>query len=148
MTTELFEKWDQMSAALSDKRDAEVEWLEAQTEFYEDIISKIDDAYLGSLSYLNSMEKAQYAGEAAARALAEGDSQTYIDKLGEQLEYEKQMSVTKEEYIPIFDSYIQALQEAEPEKDINDAVNELENINKKIDELQDIIEKSAYQGEM
>ncbi len=148
MTVELFAKWEQMSGALQAEREAEMDWLEKQKDFYENIISMIDDAYLGSLSYLNSMEKAQYAGEAAARALESGDSQTYIDKLGEQLEYEKAMSVTKEEYIPLFDAYIQELQNAEPEKDIGDAVTELETLNKKVDELQDIIEKAQFQGEL
>ena len=157
MLQEEFDKWSTMSGYIrayqdlldsekEEKLNKEMEVLKAQISFYEDVLKSINDAYLGSLSYLNSMEKAQYAASAAQKAFDDGDTQSYIDNLGKQLDYEKRMSVTKEDYMSSFDSYIDELKKSEPEATMDDAVDELQSLNDKIDDLQDAVEKASYQG--
>jgi len=155
MTQEDLDKWAQLSDALKSLQDAENELIQKRIDavnneinFYEEVKRLIDDAYLGSLSYLNSMEKAQYAAEKAQEAINAGDTATYFSELGKQIEYEKKMSVTKEEYMLKFNDYIEKLQSAEyvPEKTTDDVVDELELANTKLDNLLDAIEKASYQG--
>ncbi len=166
MTSDEFGKWSSMSSALrayntiieslekdrleeeKKKLEAEKKVLNEQLKFYEDIMKRIDSAYGGSLSYMNSIEKADYFERRAEVDINSGDSKAYFDSLSKQLEYEKAMSITKEEYIPLFDEYIKNLKDAEPEKTTDDVVDSLEDINKKIDELKDTIEASSYQGEI
>ncbi len=157
MTDEIFSDWQMMSDAIQgyhdvvsaledEKYQKEMDILNEQVAFYEDILSRIDDAYLGSLSYFNTMQKAEYAGEQAAEAFGSGDTQSYIDHLGQQLEFERKMSVTKEDYAEKFDAYIEELQKTEPEATTDDVVDELESLNQKIDTLTDAIEKASFQG--
>ncbi len=160
MTPEDLEGWNAMSSALQglqsaidaaadeadEKMQEQIDLLQEQVDFYQDVLNTINDAYMGALSYLSSEEKANYAGQMADDALAAGDTQGYFDALGEQLEYEKRMSVTKEEYIPKFEEYIDKLKEAEPEADTDDVVDELEAVNAKLNDVIDAIEKASYQS--
>ena len=117
--------------------------------FYEDIFKKIKDAFTGSLSPYNSREKAaqQHAFSDAYYDTGSTNEQAYFDSLYKGLEYEKKMSVTKEAYAILFDEYLNDLKNieyVEEEKTTNDVVKELEEANKKLDDLTDAIEKASY----
>ena len=153
LSTEDFEKWSNMSSAIQAYADAleevaqkQIDAVNVQIDFYSGILSDITSAYTGALSYFNSMEKADYYGRQAKIAIQGGDSTSYFSALSKQLEYEKKMSVTKEAYMPLFNEYIDELKLAEPEKTTDDVVESLDSLNKKLDEVKDAIEQSAYQG--
>jgi len=154
-TAEDLTPWQDLSSALQnlqsavdEQTQAEVDIANQELSFYEDLLRTIQDAWLGTLSYLSKEEKAVYAGQQAEEAINDGDSATYFEMLSKQLEYEKSMSRTKEDYIPLFDAYMKDVSEAEfePDKNTDDVVETLEEISAKIEGLQDAIEKASYQG--
>ena len=155
MEQEQFDEWSQLSSALQTLNDAmnellqiELDSLTSQVSFYDDILNRIQDAYTGSLSYLNDIEKADYLTQQADAYLLTGDIPNYLDTLAEQLEYEKAISVTKEDYVPLFDEYINSLQTAEYEAEAttDDVVEQIQITNEKLDSLADAIEQSSYQS--
>jgi len=155
LTEEQLENWQNMSVALSDvisamdeKVQKELDTLNKEISFYENIVKLIDDAYTGSLSYLTTMEKAVYAAEKATEALASDDQQAYIKNLTDGLAHEKRMSATKEEYELKFNAYIDKLAEMDyvEEKTTDDVVDELALANEKLDALMDAIEKASYRA--
>ena len=165
-TSEDLEDWNELSAALKSVEDAtnaaleaekeaadallavELEMLTGQTAFYEDILKSITDAYTGSLSYLDSIQKIEYLDNLGDYQLESGDTASYLDTLLQQLGYDKAMTTTKEDYIPIFEKYIDALEDAEyvPEATTADVVEEIELTNEKLDGVMLAIEKASYQG--
>ena len=159
MDNDALDDWGRMSDAIRDVEDAvqeavdaideqtqiEIDALNTQISFFEGILGKIDDAYLGSLSYLTTSEKEAYSAQAAERYLGEGDTTSYLDALAESLKYAKETSVTKEDYMPAFNEYIDALKLAEPEATTDDVVDELAELNAKVDKLADAIERAAFQ---
>ncbi len=147
LTIEEFNDWQAMSDVLQPLLQEMIDAANAEKEFYQQILDTIQEAYLGSLSYLNTMEKAVYAAELAQQQLENGDSQGYIDSLGKQLEYEKKMSITREDYALKFEEYIEELKNAEYEEDPAErAADSLEEIQKQIEDLKTAIERSSYQN--
>jgi len=115
--------------------------------FHEDILNRIEKAYSGSLSYLNSIEKADYLDRFAQQQLSTGNTQGYFDALYKQLEYEKKISTSREEYAIKLDTYIAKLKDAEyQEKTIGDVVISLENIREQIVSIEGTIENASYQS--
>jgi hypothetical protein len=121
---------------------------EAQKEydFHKGILDKIESAYTGSLSYLNSLEKASFLGALAQNKFANGDTQGYFDTLYAQLDVEKKMSTTKEDYALKFDEYINALQGADQEKTTEDVVERLDDILEQNIRIEDAINRGAFQA--
>jgi len=157
MTDEAYSKWADLSSALIGLEDAIREEAEAklaeemailnnELKHFENVFKMINAAWTGQLSYLNSIEKANKAAKQAELLFETGDTSGYFKKLGEQLTYEKKMSVTKEEYAPLFDKYIKDLEDSKPEKTTDDVVDKLEDIKDKIEKLEDAIEKASLQG--
>ncbi len=157
LTEDQLAEWQALSSALrsyhdaiqsmeDEKFDKAQKALQIQIDFYNNIISKMDEAYLGSLSYLSSAEKAAYAAQAASRQLELGNTSGYFSNLAKQLQYEKKMSVTKEEYAMQFDEYMKELKNATPEKTTEDVVKTLEDNQDVLDDILEAIEKSSYQG--
>ena len=154
-----FEDWSEISSALQNYNDALEEKLQLEQEklqleldalneelaFYKNIKQLIDTAYTGALSYLNTMEKAEYAGQQALVSLEGGDTQGYIAGLSKQLDYEKKMSTSRENYLLLFEDYTNELRQQEPEKTLDDVVDSIEATNEKLDDLHDAISKSSYQ---
>ncbi len=120
------------------------ELADKELSFHLDILNQIEDAYTGTLSYLNSMEKAEYLDRTAQLKLNSGDSQGYFDTLYKQLEYEKATSTTKESYIPKFERYIAELSKAEPEED--PVVEKLDDILEQNVKIEEAISRASYQG--
>ena len=89
------------------------------------------------------MQKEMYAAE---RGLNTDDPKSEADFLLKELEYAKKMSLTKEDYIPKFEEYIDKLSALEyvEEKTTDDVVDELEEMNDKLDKLTDAIERASY----
>jgi hypothetical protein len=109
-------------------------------------LKRIQDAYLGSLSYFNSLEKASYLESQDMNLLEAGDTQGYFDTLYKQLEYEKKMSTTKEQYALDFDTYVSELKNAEYEpKTTDDVVKTLEELIEQNKRIEDAIEMSSFQ---
>ncbi|MCD6432684.1 MAG: hypothetical protein J7L21_01450 [Sulfurimonas sp.] len=142
---ELSDALKNYSAALEEKTRAELAAINVQITFYEGILSRIESAYSGSLSYFNSLEKIAYLGELAVTKFGAGDTQGYFNTLYSQLEHEKKMSATREDYTLSFESYILELKNAEPEATLDDVVDEIKESNIKLDNLTDAIAESSYQ---
>jgi len=105
-----------------------------------DGIKAIADAWLGSLSYLTEQQKTLYAAEYAKLGLE--DTSGNIDNVeAARLAAETAMktTATKEDYIPVFERYILALEE-----DIEDEAT-LDDVVSKLDELIDATEGASYQ---
>jgi len=109
LSTEDFNKWSDLSSAIKDYASAlddaqqeaynrQIEMLNKQLDFYTDILDRINKAYTGALSYLNTIEKANYIGDYAMQQLENGNTQGYFDSLYKQLEHEKRLSTTREDY--------------------------------------------------
>ena len=140
-----FDYYEYVAEKAEEAHDKEMEWQQKRLEFYKGILSMIENAYTGSLSYLNSIEKADYLDQLATEKLANGDDEGYLDTITSQLEYEKAISTTREEYAAHFNEYINELQTAEPEKDLDDVVETLEEILAQNKKLEEAIVRSSYQ---
>ena len=142
---EIEAKREEALAIQQENMDREMEWQNTRLSFYKDIEGKITSAYTGTLSYLNMVEKADFMAQIAQQQFEAGDTQGYFDSLGKQLEYEKKMALTKEEYALQFDSYISELQNAEPEKTTDDVVQSLEDLLEQNRRIEDAIANSSFQ---
>ncbi len=110
-----------------------------------DYLSRLEDAYTGNLSYLNSIEKAKVLGVFAQKKLENGDTQGYFDSLYKQLEYEKKMSTTREEYAWKFDEYIRKVGEEGQPKTLNDVVSAIDELLEQDKKIEDAIIRSSLQ---
>jgi uncharacterized protein len=137
---------DDARAIQEENMNKELEWQNKRLSFYKDVEGKIVSAYTGTLSYLNMVEKADFMAKIAEMQFGTGDTQGYFNSLGKQLEYEKKMALTKEEYALKFDSYINELQNAEPEKTTDDVVQSLEDLLEQNRRIEDAIANAAYQA--
>ena len=142
---EMIEAMESANDALEEQLAREKELAEAQLAFHTDVLQKITDAYLGGLSYLNSMEKAKYAESAAMRALEAGDTQSYFDNLYSQLENEKKISTSREDYMLNFEKYITELQNAEAPATLEDLEETLESILEQNAKIEEAIRMGSYQ---
>ena len=146
--------WQELGDALIRSENAAKAYSDYQNEtmveildFNKNILNSIKTAYEGTLSYFNSIEKASYLDKVAKQYLATGDTQSYFDTLYKQLEYEKKMSKTKEEYAMKFDSYVSELQNVDYiPKTTNDVVNKLEDLIDQNKRIEDAIAGAAYQA--
>jgi len=124
----------------------ELEAINLQIAFYDDILKRITNAYTGSLSYLNAIEKASYLENLTNQQVNSTDSSTYLDNLALKLGFEKKMSTTRENYAELFHDYIDTLKGVEyEEKTLDDVVESIEEGNKKLEELTTAIERASYQ---
>ena len=137
---------DDAKQAAEDKLNAQKEAMQNELAFHEDILNRIENAYTGTLNYMNSLEKASVLGELANVKLASGDTQGYFDTLYKQLEYEKNVSTTREEYAQKFDRYIAELQGADYEpKTLDDVVDSLDELIEQNKKIEDAIATASYQ---
>ena len=152
MDKETLQAWQDMSAALRALHDAEKKRYDLEKEkvrkdiaFYQDIMRRIENAYTGQNSYLNSYEKSVYLEKYANRYKTKGDESNYLKALQEQLAYDKKTSTTREAYEKKFEKYIAELQKQRPKKTTDDVVDELQALREDLDEIKNAIETSAYQ---
>ena len=110
-----------------------------------DYLSRIQEAYTGELSYLNSLQKAKVLDIIAAKKLEKGDTQGYFDTLYKQLEYEKKMSVTKEDYAWKFDEYIRTVGEEKTPKTLTDVVAAIDELLEQEKRIEDVIIRLSLQ---
>lgn len=123
------------------------EYFDYTLSFEEDRLAMIESAYSGALNYMNSMEKAAYYGDLALSNFASGDISGYFSSLATQLEYEKTISTTREEYAVKFDRYIAQLEDGEQEeKTLTDVVDKQDELIDKFDTLADAITSASFQG--
>lgn len=122
-------------------------YLQSESAFLEGMFSRIEAAYTGSQSYLNSLEKSQYLGNLASSKLASGDSQGYFDTLFAQLGADQKTATTSEEYALKFERYIGTLQEAGyEEKTTTDVVDSIELLIEQNVRIEDAISRGSFQG--
>ncbi len=139
---------NRIKAANDKLRQDQISTANSILEFNTYILGKIEDAYTGSLSYLDAMQKSKYLGDIAQEKIATGDTKGYFDSLSKQLEYEKQMAATKEDYAGQFDKYIYELQRAEPELSVDEKQLEtLNDILAQSQRIEDAIANSSFQKE-
>jgi len=118
----------------------------AEYDFNMDILDRIESAYTGQLSYLNSVEKIAYLESLAMTKSDMGDEGGYLNTLMTQLEYEKKISLNREEYAAKFDNYINNLQGAEAEKTTTDVVISIEELIEQTRRVEDAINRGSFQA--
>ena len=127
--------------------EAKRKMAEDELAFHQDILRRIEEAYSGTLNYMNSAEKAAALAGLAQVKFNAGDTQGYFDTLYSQLESEKRISATREEYAVKFNSYTSSLQNAEFEpKTTDDVVDSLEEILEQNRRIEDAIEHASFQA--
>lgn len=99
-------------------------------------IKDIADAWLGNLSYLDAKQKEKYAANYYALANSSDGVMSTVDAAKAAAETAMLQAATKEEYIPVFERYIDALENQVTQDATNyDLLVELTNIKDEIVEL-------------
>lgn len=111
----------------------------------EDMIKNVSDAWLGNLSYLTLQQKADFA---SGYLSISGNSGGVIDtvesaKLAAQIALNA--TTTKEEYIPIFNRYIKALEDQAPQATTDDVVAELRELIEEVQGLRNDTSRASFQ---
>lgn len=140
------EEADELAQIVKEKYDLEVSAATSLLSFNEDILKRIETAYSGSINYMNSREKASALGSIANAQFAAGDTSSYFDTLFKQLEYEKKISTTREEYAVQFNRGIAELQNAEPDTTLDDVNQTLSDILEQNARIEDAIATASFQA--
>lgn len=98
----------------------------------EDIAKQINDAWMGSLSYLNDIQKLEYANNMLDSATNAEDRVAASMSIAE---IAMRTSRTREEYIPAFNRYIQEIQNQADYATITDVNNTLLSLGDKLDAI-------------
>ena len=153
MFQDAMSSWSDLSGALMDLEDAVTEDTEARIDalnseiaFYGNILNTINDTYLGSLSYLNSIEKEVYASNLAEAYAESGDVNAQIEALKAQIENEKLTSTSREDYESSVELYIAQLQSLEYEDVEDEQLTELVAIKVELSNIKTAISRSSLQG--
>jgi len=137
----------QMSQAFADTRDTAEEAAKEVDKSVSDYVDRITRAITGDLSPYTSEQQANFMTQFANmqdRSTKEG-AKNYLDSLEEALRSSKDMVPTVEEYMRRFDTYIDAVQRVEKEKDINDLWSKAEEILNELRHQTTIEEQASYQ---
>jgi len=101
-----------------------------------DMIQNVSDAWLGNLSYLTLMQKAEYASGLLQLGLTDGTGQiNTVDAARAAAEIALKTTRTKEEYIPVFERYIAELENEVEDASRTDLLNELRELKAEVVEL-------------
>ena len=124
-----------------------VTYQEQLLAFNEDILNRIVSAYSGSLNYMNSLERSAALAGLAQNQFDAGNTQGYFDTLYQQLEADKAVATTREQYALSFDKYIAELQGADfEEKTTEDVIITLEELIEQNKRIEQVIVQAAYQA--
>ncbi len=129
-----------------DLLDRRMEAAQAELAFHTEVLNNVKSLYSGSISWMNSIEKAGFLGAIAEAKLEAGDSQGYFDTLYAQLEAEKRMSVTLEDYKIKFEKGINDMKSFEPKATTDDVVKTLMDILNATIDTKEAIQRASYQG--
>ena len=141
-----FSEMTELTKNLADAQmEIKMEIAEKELSFYENILKRVTDAWTGALSYLTNSEKSLYLGNLANSQLSQGNTAGYLDSLSNKLKYDMKMAVTKEDYIPKFNAYLEKLSEQVPQKTTDDVVETLQDILDAIMGTQTAITVASYQ---
>jgi hypothetical protein len=142
--------WTDMSNALRAYNDAQTTVIKRDVDFYNNILQQIDDTFTGSMSTLSSYDKAAYAEQRALAYQADGDTTNYLKMLQTQLDSERKMSRTKEEYERSLIRYREELRTQKPDSIENKQLESLEDLNQKLENIEEILDNENiiyYQGQ-
>ena len=135
-----------IKSVLTEQKKAQEEQLnnlKSQLSFYDKLLNKIDDLYNGSLSYLNVFEKQAYFANRSKIAESQNKTDDYLESVENRLEYDKQITTTREEYAYMFNSYIAELKTKKPKKTLDDVVLQIEDLKNEISDTRKAIEYSG-----
>lgn len=112
----------------------------------EDMIQNVADAWMSNLSYLTLQQKADYAtGLLALSRQTDGIiDEVEVAKL--RAETALKTTATKEEYIPIFEDLVTAMENEVPDATRTDLLLELRNLKTEVIELQNKIDDNTIYG--
>ncbi len=119
---------DMQEKLRKEQLDKEKERLQKLLDWNKQILSKLEDFWDGSLSYLNSTEKAAKLQEIANLKIQQGDVVGYLETQQKALEFEKKIARTREEYALKADRYVYDLQKAKPDTTLKDVVKSIEEL--------------------
>ncbi len=114
----------------------------------EEMIKNVSDAWLGNLSYLTMQQKADFASATFALARQSNGTIDPVESAKAMAETALKVSTTKEDYIPYFNQYIQAIKDQAPEATTDDVVAKLNDILTAIEDgsYQAPLDNTYYEG--
>lgn len=107
------------------------------------MIKNLSDAWLGNLSYLTLQQKAEYASGLLDIARTTNNITDRVEAARLKAEAGLKTTATKEEYIPIFNEYINELKNQNKEASLSDVVTRLDNLIAKVGELEETTRRKA-----
>jgi hypothetical protein len=117
------------------------EQLNDSAESTADAVRGIADAWLGNLSYLTMKQKAEFASGYLALGLSGVAEIDTVEAAKMAAETALKTSATREEYIPVFNKYIQELEKEAPEATTDDVVARLDELIDRVQELEETTRK-------
>jgi methyl-accepting chemotaxis protein len=134
---------DEAAKAAQEAIDAEKALANERTQMMQDMIKSVSDAWLGNLSYLTLQQKTAYASGYLAFASNSGGMIDTVEAARVAAETAMRTSSTKEQYIPVFERYIQELENKAPDATLDDVVTELQTLREQFSDLEATIRKTA-----
>lgn len=117
--------------------------LDEMTISITDMIKQVSEAWLGNLSYLTISQKAEYASGYLAIASQSNGTIDTVEAARLAAETALKATSTKEEYIPIFDRYIQEIEAQAPEATTDDVVAQLKILIDRVEKLEETTRQVA-----
>jgi len=117
--------------------------MEGSAKSLSEAVSEIADAWLGNLSYLTIAQKAEYASGYFEIARQSNGQLDLVESARAMAETALKATSTKEEYIPIFNDYIKALEEQAPQATTDDVVAELRALRAEVQILEETTRRLA-----
>lgn len=104
-------------------------------------VSQIADAWLGNLSYLTLKQKADFASGYFELSRQSDGAIDSVESARMMAETALKTSTSREEYIPIFNDYIQEIKSKTPEATTDDVVNRLDTLISRVRKLEEVTAK-------
>lgn len=107
-----------------------------------DTVSEVADAWLGNLSYLTAQQKTEYASGYYDIAKQSNGEIDRVESARLMAETALRTTARKEDYIPIFNQYVQELEAQAPKKTTDDVVYRLDTLIDRVEQLEETQRKT------
>jgi len=149
LTPQTLANWENLGNTLRELTDTTISLSKAQEQAQLELINavtsnlnSITNAWLGNLSYLNSTQKTEYS--TGLYSLSQNNPLYNSTQTAQaMIENAMKTSRTKEEYIPVFDTYIGELEKNIPTSNLDDVVGRLDTLIDRVEELENTQRQTA-----